>query len=312
MQNAECRIKRRNRPRVCILSSAFIVLHCLLLSGCVPPRPQNTRAYFGPTEPMTQVIAAINANSGKIPSIWALLTYRADLFDEQHHAHSISGDGSLLFRRPQSLLLRGDEALAGEVFAIGSNDSEFWLKVAGDVSTTWWGHYANLGKPCCRPVPIRPDMVLEVLGVSLFDVDLLRQPAPVMRFNNDTDAYMFDWIVRGRDRWLVQKEIWYDRQTKLPELVLLFDDDGRVVLRAQLSRDVPLATPGVPRSSWPMIARQYDLLFPADGSRISFSFTDDLATSHHNIPRPSSFRRPTEPGTRHVEQVDAACAGGEQ
>ena len=67
-----------------------------------------------------------------------------------------------------------------------------------------------------------------------------------MRFNNDADAYMFLWNVKLPDRWAVQKEIWYDRATLLPKLVLLFDENGRVVLRAYLSNYKSVEVANVP------------------------------------------------------------------
>ena len=68
-----------------------------------------------------------------------------------------------------------------------------------------------------------------------------------MRFNNDADVYMFVWSIRGIDRFIAQKEIWYDRATKQPRRVYLFDDNGRVILRAFLRNHAPLEVPGAPR-----------------------------------------------------------------
>jgi len=48
------------------------------------------------------------------------------------------------------------------------------------------------------------------------------------------------WNVRVPDRYVAQKEVWYDRKTKLPIKVLLFDPNGRVVLRADLSKHKPV------------------------------------------------------------------------
>jgi hypothetical protein len=259
---------------------------------------------------MDRVVADINANSGRIPSLYAILGYRADLADPAHHRTvSISGDGTLLYRRPRSLLLRGSETMAGEVFALGSNDEQFWLKLAGDVDTAWWGHYANLGRPGCQPIPIRPDLVVEVLGIGLFDSDFLREPVPVMRFDNDRDAYVFDFNVRGADRWELQKEIWYDRKTRQPMMVCLYGGGGRIILSARLSQPVPLQVPGRPRDQWPTIASRYDLLFPDDGTRLGFWFNDDYATQRRGFPKTASFRLPSEFGTRRVVQIDAGCSG---
>src|SRR5690606_20580822 len=105
----------------------------------------------------------------------------------------------------------------------------------------------------------------EVLGVSNIETDFLAEPAPVMRFNNDADAYMFIWIVQGPNRLIARKEVWYDRQTKLPKLILLFDDDGRIVLRAYLSEHQRIAVSDLPETEQPMIATRYNLFFPDSG-----------------------------------------------
>ncbi len=283
--------------------NGFLLL-LLLAVGCQPPTPSSTY-YDGPTDSMLKVAADINWNNAKVPSIYAMLGYRATLVDKEHDNHqtTISGDGSLLFRRPRSLLLRGSKDLAGEVFAIGSNDSEFWMKVGGDADTTWWGHYANLGKPGSKLIPIQPDLLVEVLGVSLFGDDFLKQPVPVMRFSNYADAYIFVWNRQQGDHWMAVKEIWYDRVTKLPEMVLLFDPDGRTILRAKLSKPVALEVPDKPQEQWPMVASKYELTFPNDGSAITFWFTDDYAVSRRGRPQTSSFNRP-EPDTKKVIQID--------
>src|SRR5580698_3182984 len=132
--------RQRLEPRLRILLLRLVAV------GCQPPPPPTTY-YNGPIDPIQKVASDINWNSSKIPSIYAMLEYKATLIDKEHDNHptSISGDGSLLYRRlPASLLLRGTKDLVGEVFAIGSNQSEFWLKVGGDVDTTCWGHYAKL------------------------------------------------------------------------------------------------------------------------------------------------------------------------
>src|SRR5205823_5262383 len=123
-------------------------------------------------------------------------------------------------------------------------------------------------------VPIQPNMVLEVLGIGTFNTDFTASPAPVMRYNPDkyADAYMFDWIVPAANppRFVVQKEIWYDRATKRPTRVMLFDADGRTVLRAILEKHRQVPIDDRPREKWPWVATDYKLYFPESGSKMSF------------------------------------------
>jgi hypothetical protein len=280
------------------------------VSGCAHDRAgQTRRGYYGPTESMADVVAAINANNERVPTLWARHTYEATVVDEKGKPHFVNGDGHLLFRQPYEILLRGSKDVLGTVFEVGSNDERFWLKLVPEADTMWWGNYRNLGKPCAKEIPIRPDLILEVLGVSRIETDFTRQPAPTMRFNNDQDAYMFVWNVQasGPSRWIAQKEVWYDRQTKHPRLVLLFDDDGRVVLRAYLTQHKPVQVPEGPNMQPPpVVATDYQLFFPETKTRMWFAL-DDVMLQRNSIPNDRSFAFPSDPGVANEIQIDADC-----
>jgi len=284
--------------------SVGLLIFC---TGC-PPVKAIRQPYFGDTDSMMKVTDEINRNNVQLPSIWTKLNYTIKVADKNREiAHVVSGDGGLMFLRPDSFYLYGDKEV-DRVFELGSNPTEFWLKVAPGEDTYWWGHYANLGKPCCKPIPIRPDLVKEVLGIGLFNSNFLEQPTPVMRFNNDYDCYMFDWNVRAADRWITVKEVWYDRESKNPVVVLLFDENGRVLLSAKLSKHGPVAIEDKPADQQPKIAKHYDLLFTDTGSTMSLDL-NDTAINHNKAPKPASFRRP-EPDTKKVIQIDEACNDG--
>jgi hypothetical protein len=258
---------------------------------------------------MAQVVAAINRNNERVPTLWARHDYDADIVDDQKKKHFVNGDGVLLYRRPQGMRLVGNKPVVGTVFEIGSTDDRYWLKIVPDVETMWWGKYANVGKPCVRPVPIRPDMVLEVLGVGTFNTNFLEPPVPVMRFNPDADAYTFVWSAPLPDRWAAVREVWYDRKTLLPMLVILFDENGRVVLRARLSDHKPVEVPDVPQDQWPKVATDYQLFFPDTGSRMSFKLTE-VELERNGVPsrRGIVFPQGDLQKFAKVIQLDEACA----
>jgi hypothetical protein len=293
----------------------FLLL-CVFLTGCCHPAPPEHHDYIGKTDPMDIVIQGINDNSNRIPTLWTQLDFTASIIDPQKHTTTaISGDGILMYSRPNSLLVTCDKDVAGQVFQLGSNNDQFWVKIrsSGDAFNYWWGHYANLGKPGCKEIPIRPDLVLEVLGVGMYRSNFLQLPVPVMRFDNSADAYVFDINQPVGDRWETQEEIWYDRQTKLPIKVLLYEVDGRVALKADLSQQTPVVTDGVPRDQSPQIARHYDLFFPDTGTKMSFDFQNDPELQHKGrrnllLPNVESFHRP-EKGDGDTEiQIDKDCA----
>jgi hypothetical protein len=250
------------------------------------------RGHYGPTDPIHRVVADVNANAEQIPTLRGAGSFEAWIADpDTNKTHFVNGEVTLLYSRPQSLRLIGKKDIAGQVFEIGSNDERYWVIVRGEQDTMWWGSYANLDRVDPKEIPVRPDLVLEVLGVQSIATDLLRQPAPVMRFNNDADAYMLVWNVQLPDRWAAQKEIWYDRQTKLPTLVLLFDENGRIVLRAYLSKHRPIEIEGVPSQEAPKVATSYRLFFPDTGSRMTIDL-DDVALKRNNAPNERSFTFP--------------------
>lgn len=296
----------------CILQIGVTVAIALATAGCPPKAPPPPKsAWYGETQPLEYVVDKVNQNNAQLPSLWARHYFEATLFEEGYEkSHFVNGDGILLYRRPRELRLIGNKDLAGTIFEIGSVDDRFWMKVVPETDTMWWGYYRNVGKPCAQAIPIRPDLVVEVLGIGPIDADFMKEPAPVMRFNNDADAYMFVWSFksnsRGRPRWVAQKEIWYDRKSFLPTLVNLFDGDGRIILRAYLRKHEPVEIEGVPEDRWPKVATEFDLFFPDSRTKMKIELSN-VSLSRRGVPNDKSIRFPAEPGVSKVIQIDANC-----
>jgi len=286
------------------------ILVASLAVGCARHTQQVKPGYYGATDPMVKVVNDINANNEKIPTFLASHDFEATIVDEKGKERFVNGSGRVAYRQPYDLLLRGNKELVGTIFEVGSNNERFWLTAMppNEPSQMWWGNYINMGKPCVQQIPIRPDLIVEVLGVSRIDTDFTRQPAPTMRFNNDQDAYMFIWNVqhRGPDRWIAQKEVWYDRQSKRPTLVVLFDADGRIVLRAYLTHHQSVKIDGVPKEQWPVMASEYSLFFPESKTKLWFKL-NDAVLERKGVPNDGSFAFPEDPGIAQVIQIDADC-----
>src|SRR5450432_1790049 len=200
-----------------VLFNAFYlclsVFICGFVFGCRGPQKMAALAgYFGDTEPINTVVQRINANAEQIPTLRGAGAFEAWIKDE-NKTHFVNGEVTLLYSQPRSLRLIGKKDIAGQVFEIGSNEDRYWVIVRGDEDAMWTGSYANIDRVDAKRIPVRPDLLLEVLGIEPIPTDFLREPVPIMRFNNDADAYMFLWNVKLPDRWAVQKEIWYDRKT---------------------------------------------------------------------------------------------------
>ena len=295
----------------------MVPLLALIAVGCqtrrLPRVERPVARYEGPTETMAQVVQAINANNAALPTLWARHYFEADIVDADKRRQFVNGDGVLLYKQPQGMRLVGEKAGVGRVFEIGSTDERYWMSMSApnQPARMWWGWYRNLGKDCvdASSMPIRPELVLQVLGVSTINTNFLAPPVPTMRFNGDpnADAYVFVWNVPLADRWAAQKEIWYDRQTKRPRLVVLFDEHGRAVLRARLLNHQPVELDGVPRERWPVVARRYELFFPDNGSTMTFDL-DEVAPERRGVPTRRGITFPTDPRVDEVIQLDEACA----
>jgi len=273
------------------LAVVAVVLH---LSGCAKVERQRP-PYFGPTETMAQVVRHVNENNLAIDTIWARHSFEATLVDDKGKSRTFSGDGNLLFAKPDNLLLTAKSTLIN-FFEIGINDQRYWFTAYPDeVSTQWYGDKDKLTDAGARQIPIRPDLLLEVLGVSAISEDFMTPPAPTMRFNNDDWSYMFIWNKPLTNRWVAEKEVWYDKDTYLPKLVELFDANGRIILRAYLSDHQMI------EGSKGKIATRYSLFFPDTKSQMSFHLSDirkELVKGRVHIPNPASFAFPEEPGVK--------------
>lgn len=298
----------------------FCALAPLLICGCCcnrPKQPAEPDKLNPPTMAMSAVANAINANNQRIPTLWAALNYSATIVDNGQ-SHSVSSDnGVLLYQRPAGFRLVGEKEFIGRVFDIGSNDAEYWLEVIPGTNRMWWGRYADLArlKSDRLPIPIRPDLVLEVLGVSVIDTNFNALPAPTMRYNNAADMYVFVFNAKAPDRWIAVKEIWYDRTTLRPRRVILYDADGRPVLQARLSMDTRVQVPDDDNpNNWPLMAGEYKLFFPDSGSRMEFTLRDvrlyKKGAGRIRIPNAASFRLPDVQGTD-VRAMQIGAGGGE-
>jgi len=294
------------------LVTIFAMLLPPFLSGCacLPPQPQ---AYFGATLSMDQVVQEINLNNGAIPSLSATHNFAAKVFDDKGAAHEFSGDGTLCFRRDRDLLFIG-QAPGMDIFEIGSNRERYWVKVVPQIDTFWHGRYDRIDRLAPDRIPVRPDLILEVLGVGRIDTNFLAAPVPTMRFNNEEAAYQFLWSVSLGDRWVPVKEIWYDVATKLPRKVILYAPDGRILVRANLWGPLDVAPdPNAPPGAdicVPHINRHFDLFFPDTKSLMRLDLTSARVRNAAGAPNDRTFRFPKESGAGRQIDLDAPDDAG--
>ena len=276
---------------------------CLaLLAGCCPPPPTDTRQALNPPGLLStaEVVARINTNNKQLPTLWAALNYSVTIMDHGKPRSVASDDGTLLFAQPVFFRLRADKEFVGTVFDLGTNDREFWCEVKPGLNTLYRGSFAELAKLDPRDakmkIPVRPDLIRDVLGIGIVGPNLLSTPIPLMRFDPVTDNYVILFGVQKGDHWVTQKQIWYDRATLRPRRVIVYGDEGVPVLDAELSHDMKVSIPNEPAENWPSVAGNYRVFLPPDGSHMEFTLKDVRLFTEGNrgarIPNPANFEVP--------------------
>lgn len=259
------------------------ILLSMLAIGCTTTRPPKggPSQYTGPTDPLDVLIKRINARTSDLATCWSSGDFELDLRQDGKRDF-LNGSFILLYQRERHVRMVADK-IGTTVFDMGLSDQYFWLNVPEGPSTCWYGTIDPTNPLASNQLPIRPDALLDVLGIEPINTDLIKPPVPTLRFNPDYDAYMVTWHVASVDRWITQREVWYDRATLEPRFIWLFDQNGRVIVRAKMSdyATVEGSTVTMPRSA--------NLLFVESGSTLSLKF-DDARRNKGKVPNPRSFQ----------------------
>ena len=292
-------------------TSGWMWVMCLaagVLAGCQPPAPPPANGGpIGPTLDLKELVSRINQNNQRIPSLWANVEYfEAQIYEKPGDKEPVflNGGGTFMLLKPRWLYFLATKDIAGTLVEMGSDPEKFWLTVP-QRNTVWVGQWKNVGRPCMTEMPIRPDLILDVLGVGDINPDLAVAPVPTVRVNPDARVYMVVWSQPLEDRWYAQREVWYDLETLLPNKVILFDLNGRVVLRANLFAHKGVAIEGVPRDRWPKVASRLRLFFPETRSTMRIDL-GDVYLKRNNRPDPRLIRMTAPENFRKI-QIDEAC-----
>lgn len=270
--------------------SASFMLILLGLGACNSPAPPPPKGYYGPTLSLEDLVGKINENNAKIPTLWSREHFYGTLVDREHNKSGrMDGYGNLLYTGPNKLKMTAKNEVT-DLFEMGSDGEKYWFYDKHD-SQFWWGDFADAGSVDSGEVPVRPDMVMEILGIRPINPFLTQAPIPTVRFNNGGDFYMIDWMAPSAGHWVVVKEIWYDRVTYLPRKVLIFDGLGCAAVVAWLKNYQPVEVEGLDRAHWPKMATQFDLSFTYGGTMMTFELTD-MSLTKYGRPSDATYHMP--------------------
>jgi hypothetical protein len=162
---------------------SLVLLLAMVLAG-VAGCPNGRPSPFEEPLPMNSVIERVNDNNrqmdfllqGRISS--ATGRWRRGP-DESAQSTSFDMKGALLYRKPRNLYLRLTHTLGGQLEA-GSNEREFWVWERLRENRYWWGEHQWLKEGQDVDLPIRPDVLLDVLGVGDLPSETTGPRGPVL------------------------------------------------------------------------------------------------------------------------------------
>jgi hypothetical protein len=203
------------------------------LAGC-PPNGQP-EIEFGPVVTLTEAVATLNSNNEPFEAgVQATGYARGHFAGEDGKRRAFDCDAKLLIIPPRHL--RFDLQTLGQTQVLfGSNDTRFWLHVVPELDTYWWGNYKDIDPARVDGVPLRPDMVVEALGIQRIWPDTRGSAGPFQRIEGNHQQLLFT-AYDEQGQGVLYKEYWLRRtEPRVIDEVLFRDRDGRIVMRSRLS-----------------------------------------------------------------------------
>lgn len=286
-----------------------------IAAGCQPdiappPAPEAIKVYDGLLLSGPQVVMGLRTIYAPVRTIWARHDFSITVLDKKGKQHNYEGDGTLLLRKPPldsprgtptELRLKGSKDIVGEVFDLGANRDAAWCIMRGDVDAMGWLPQGVEASFDPQVVPVRPDLVAEVLGLGDWPADVSKYPAPVVVYDPKSDAYRITLVEpagEGRPGLAARREVYADRLTLMIKRIVFYGSDGRPVVEATLSKWT--AVPGTVKGFAPA-----DIVLSLPLSRATMRFVlRDVAATRNGFPADRSFAFPADPGVSKVFRLD--------
>jgi hypothetical protein len=147
--------------------------------------------------------------------------------------------GTLYFRQPCNLYMQLSHTLAGKI-EIGSNDQEFWYWERFEHPRYFTGRHSYLVKPWETEVPLRPDQILDMLGLRELPATTAGKEGPT--FQVGPDNYYMTFLDRDdRNRMYIFKKLAISRRAPfLVSGVTYYNPDGRAWMQAEIGNYRPV------------------------------------------------------------------------
>jgi hypothetical protein len=186
--------------------------------------------------------------------------------------------------------------LGTEEMLLGSNSDKYWAYVRLDDGTYRVGTYAALGDSVGSPLALRPDILIEALGLNPLPETTVGTAGPVQRVVDHYQQLVF-LAYTQTGQGVIYKEYWLDRfEPRLIRRILFRDELGQVVMDSALGDYRRLNNDG------PWLPRRVRVEWPQQDAVLDFRVSEwkpmpDRGPDHlafiapHERPTPVAYPR---------------------
>jgi len=247
------------------MALAFVAIALVFGSAGCPPREAPPVIRFDPV-PLREAAGVVNDNNGTIGgTLQARRGFARGYFaDADGKQRQFSYDANLLFFPPRHLRL-DLKTLGRSHVQFGSNDARYWVAVKPQIDTLWWGRHDARPVHRTSQLIIRPDLMVDALGLSSVPTGDQEGLTVMQRITPDfqqvlvTETYAGSRPYLSREYWLKR----YDR--RLVDRIIFRDALGQVAMISRLSDYKRIGDDG------PILPHRIELDWPAGDSRMTLT-----------------------------------------
>lgn len=200
---------------------------------------------------------------------------------------SFDANGTLFFRRPRNLYMELQQALAGKI-EMGSNAQEFWYWEKFEHEKYYTGRHAGMPDPWETDIPLRPDQLVEMLGLSELPTRTGGAGGPT--FVVGDDYYFLNFFNRDAGGKTFQsKSVAISRRPPfLVSTITYYNPGSQPWLRAELKEYRPIEGTSV------LTPRRIEIRSLEDQSRMTLEFGNMKPSDNTRVEQERIIRSPLD------------------
>lgn len=248
---------------------------------------------------MDQAIGLVNANTSRVTTCLKAAGWADGWFTDQagRRRRFDLPHTSLQVIAPRHLYLSAKSGLLTEELMLGSNDHKYWLHVRQDDDTYRHGTHAGLADEPVEAMPLRPDQLIEALGLNGLPQDTTGPDGPIQRVVDEYQQLIF-LAYTADGQGLIRKEYWLDRyEPRLIRRIVFRDGMGRVAMESRLDGYKPMGRDG------PLLPRRIRVEWPQEAGALNLRISG-WKTMPTRGPSHPAFVAPHDRGMTYTKMID--------